>query len=71
MAECVAEYKELTTFVSNHSHVKSCKTLQEFAKQTLGTESVAQLFPLVSQLFVHALVLPMSTVDCERCFKSE
>ena len=39
-------------------------------REVLGTESVTDLFPLVSKLMVHALVLPMSTTDCESCFST-
>ena len=70
MTECVDEYNEFTTFVKKHSKLKSCTTLQELAREVLSSESFTELFPLVSKLIVHALVLPMSTTDCERCFST-
>ena len=70
MTDCIDEYKEFTTFVKKHHKLKSCKTLQELAREVLSTESLTHLFPLVSKLMVHALVLPVSTSDRERCFST-
>lgn len=70
LSDCVDEYNEFSTFVKKHSKLKSCKTLQELAREVLGTESLTDLFPSCSKLMVHALVLPMSTSDCERCFST-
>ena len=66
-AGCVAEYK---SFVKDHAMLKACKTLQELALEYLSKDSLSQLFPIMSKLLVHALVLPMSTTDCERCFSA-
>ena len=65
ISQCQDEYKEFITFVDKHAKLKSCKTLQELARELLSTESLTELFPSV-----HALVLPMSTSDCERCFST-
>ena len=70
MTECVDKYSEFTTLVKKHSKLKSCTTLQELAREVLSSESLTELFPLVSKLRIHALVLPMSTMDCERCFST-
>lgn len=69
-AKCITEYKEFTSFIQDHAKLKHCRTLQELAEETLSKESIAMLFPLVSKLLNHALVLPVSTTDCERCFST-
>lgn len=46
-----------------------CSTLQRLSESVLTREAIIELFPNMNKLFVHALVLPVSTVDCERCFK--
>ena len=50
--------------------LKLCKTLQELALQVLSSEMISEIFPLVCKVLIHALVLPMSTSDCERCFST-
>ena len=69
-AGCVAEYKSFVSFIKDHAMLKACKTLQELALEYLSKDSLSQLFPIMSKLLVHALVLPMSTTDCERCFSA-
>ena len=69
-AGCMAEYKSFVSFVKDHAIRKTCKTLQELALEYLSKESLSQLFPVMSKLIVHALVLPMSTTYCERCFSA-
>ena len=44
--------------------------MQELAEKVLSNDSTEELPPLVAQLVVHALVLPVSTTDCERCFSA-
>ena len=44
--------------------------MQELAEKVLSNDSTKELSPLVAQLVVHALVLPVSTTDCERCFSA-
>ena len=66
----MAEYKSFVSFVKDHAILETCKTLQELALEYLSKESLSQLFPVMSKLIVHALVLPMSTTDCERCFSA-
>ena len=65
---CEREYSEITSFVKQHTLLKKCATLQELSESVLSRESIVELFPNMNKLFVHALVLPVSTVDCERCF---
>ena len=65
---CEREYSEFTSFVKQHTLLKKCSTLQELSESVLSRESIVELFPNMNKLFVHALVLPVSTVDCERCF---
>ena len=48
--------------------LKSCQSLQQLALEFLSKDACTQIFPTISKLLVHALVLPMSTTDCERCF---
>ncbi len=67
---CINEYREFTSFVKEHTKLKQCKTLQELAEETLSKPSIASLFPLVSKLLCHAVILPVSTTDCERCFST-
>ena len=66
----IDEYRDFTSFAKSHKKLKLCTTLQELAIEVLGNKSIYGLFPLVSQLIVHALVLPTSTTDCERCFST-
>ena len=49
---------------------KKCDSLQELAQQVLSNNFMNELFPLISNLLVHALVLPVSSVECERCFSA-
>ena len=65
---CEREYSEFTSFVKQHTLLKKCSTLQELSESVLSRESIVELFPNMNKLVVHALVLPVSTVDCERCF---
>ena len=44
--------------------------MQELAEKFLSNDSTRELFPLGAQLMVHALLLPVSTTDCERCFST-
>ena len=67
-SDCEKEYAEFTSFVKDHTVLKKCATLQQLAECVLTRESIVELFPNLAKLFVHALVLPISTVDCERCF---
>ena len=48
--------------------LKSCQSLQQLALEFLSKDACTQIFPTISKLLIHALVLPMSTTDCERCF---
>ena len=68
--ECTREYTEFCAFTRSHVQLKSCKTLLELSEKVVGNDSIASLFPLVSKLIVRALVLPVSTADCERCFST-
>lgn len=67
-ADCIKEYNDFTSFVKNHTKLSQCKSLQELGEEILSKDSMVMLFPLVSKLITHALVLPVSTADCERCF---
>ena len=69
-AACVKEYNDFVTFVTAHAKLKSCKTLQELGFEVLSKDSINELFPHVSKLLIHSLVLPVSTTDCERCFSN-
>ena len=44
--------------------------MQDIALEYLSKESLSQLFPVMSKFIVHALVLPMSTTDRERCLST-
>ena len=46
---------------------KTCQSMQQLALEFLTKDTCTQLFPTVSKLLVHALVLPM---NCERCFSA-
>jgi hypothetical protein len=65
---CTKEYSEFISFAEKHAVLKGCNSMQELAEKVLLNHSTRELFPLVAQLMVHALVLPVSTTDCERCF---
>ena len=65
--ECTREYTEFCTFIHSCVQLKNCKTLLELS-EVAGNDSIASLFPLVSKLIVRAVVLSVSTADCERCF---
>ena len=69
-AACVKEYNDFVTFVTAHAKLKSCKTLQELGFEVLSKDFINELFPHVSKLLIHSLVLPVSTTDCERCFSN-
>ena len=62
------EYTEFICFVKQHSMLKKCTSLQQLSESMLSRESIVELFPNINKLFVHVLVLPVLTVDCERCF---
>ena len=47
-----------------------CQSSQQLALEFLNKDACTQIFPTISKLLVHALVLPMSTTDCERCFSA-
>ena len=68
--KCVQEYKEFTSFIQENTKLKNCTKLQELAEEILSKDSICVLFPLVAKLLTHALVLPVSTADCERCFST-
>ena len=67
---CTKEYRKFSSFAEKHAVLKECKSMQELAEKVLPNDSTRELFPLVAQLMVHALVLPVSTTDCERCFSA-
>ena len=67
---CIDEYTELSTFITGHAILKQCKSPQEFAREFLCRDTLCEFFPSISKLLVHALVLPVSTTDCERCFST-
>ena len=67
---CTKEYSEFISFTEKHAILKGCNSLQELAENVLSNDSTKELFPLVAQLMLHALVLPVSTTDCERCFST-
>lgn len=66
-AGCVDEY---VSFVKDHAMLKTCQSLQQLALEFLSKDACTQLFPTILKLLVHALVLPMTTTDCERCFSA-
>lgn len=67
---CTKEYSELISFAEKHAVLKGCNSLQELAEKVLSNDSTREVSPLMAQLMVHALVLPVSTTDCERCFST-
>ena len=67
---CTEEYTGFSTFIKSHAKLKLRQSLQELAQGILSQESLCDLFPSVSKLLVHALVLPVSTTDCECCFST-
>ena len=69
-ANCTKEYSEFTLFAEKHAVLKGCNSLQELEEKVLSNDSTRELFPLVAQLMVHTLVLPVSTTDCDRCFSA-
>ena len=68
--DCMREYNEFCEFIHSHVQLKNCKTLLELSEKVVGNDSIASLFPLMSKLIVRALVLPVFTADCERCFST-
>ena len=62
------EYRDFVSFVQGHAKLRTCVSLQDLSQEILSKEAISQLFPTISELLVHALVLPVSTTDCERCF---
>ena len=66
----VDEYLSFISFVKDHAKLKTCQTMQELAQRFLGNDACTQLFPSISKLLIHAMVLPVSTTDCERCFSA-
>ena len=64
------EYISFVSFVKDHTILKTCQSMQQLALEFLSKDTCTQLFPTISKLFVHALVLPMTTTDCERCFSA-
>ena len=67
-SDCEKEYTQFTSFVKDHTILKKITTLQQLSESVLTREPIIELFPNMNKLFVHVLVLPVSTVDCERCF---
>ena len=67
---CTKEYREFISFAGKHAVLKECKSMQELAEKVLSNDSTRELFPLMAQLMVHALVLSISTTNCERCFSA-
>ena len=67
---CVDEYISFVTFGKDHTILKTCQSMQQLALKFLSKDTRTQLFPTISKLFVHTLVLPMTTTDCERCFSA-
>ena len=63
---CVDEYVSFVSFVKDHALLKTCQSMQQLALEFLTKDTCTQLFPTVSKLLVHALILP----DCERCFSA-
>ena len=55
------------SFVKDHALLED---MPVYAVEFLTKDTCTQLFPTVSKLLVHALVLPMTTTDCERCFSA-
>ena len=67
---CIREYAEFSTLIKSHTTFSLCKSLQDLAREFLSRDSLCELFPCVSKLIVRALVLPVCTADCERCFST-
>ena len=67
---CVDEYISFVSFVKDHTILRTCQSMQQLALKFLSKDACTQLFPTISKLFVHALVLSMTTTDCERCFSA-
>ena len=67
---CISEYTEFSTLIKGHATLSPCQSLQELAQEFLCRGSLCELFPSISKLLVHALVLPVCTADCERCFST-
>ena len=65
---CRKEYRDFVSFVQGHAKLRTCVSFQDLAQEILSKEAITHLFPTISELLVHALVLPVSTTDCERCF---
>ena len=64
------EYTEFATFVSEHVTLKTCNKLCDLAEGVLSSSTISELFPNMSKLMLHALVLPVATTDCERAFST-
>ena len=64
------EYTEFSTLIKGHATLSLCQSLQELAREFLCRVSLCELFPFISKLLVRALVLPVCTADCERCFST-
>ena len=67
---CISEYTEFSTLIKGHATLGLCQSLQELAREFLFRASLCELFPFISKLLVRALVLPVCTADCERCFST-
>ena len=62
------EWKEFKAFLSQPNlDIASIKDLAEFL---LSSAERSELFPLLSYLLVHGLLLPIATADCERAFSA-
>ena len=68
--DCLKEHSEFVEVVKSHTHLKNCKTLVELAEKVVGNDAVSSLFHIMTKLLVRAVVLPVSTADCERCFST-
>ena len=66
----ISEYTEFSTLIKGHATLSLCQSLQELAREFLCRASLCELFPFILKLLVRALVLPVCTADCERCFST-
>ena len=60
---CTKEYSQFISFAEKHAVLKGCNSMQELAEKVLSINSTRELSPLVAQLMIYALVLPVSTTD--------
>ena len=58
---CTKEYRDFISFAEKHG--SAYNSLQELAEKGLSNNSTSELFFLLAQFMVHALILIVSTTD--------